>query len=65
VHRWEKADFFISFTKDDCNRTLPGQPVYRVERMGALLTVVLDRRDILGKERVVVSRSRAPRQAVR
>jgi hypothetical protein len=52
VHRWDKADFFISFTKDDCDRTLPGRPIYRVERMGALLTVVLDRRDIFGEQRV-------------
>jgi hypothetical protein len=41
----EKADFFIAFTKDDCNKSLPGKEVYRVERMGALLSVVLDRRD--------------------
>jgi hypothetical protein len=41
----EKADFFIAFTKDDCNKSLPGKEIYRVERMGALLSVVLDRRD--------------------
>jgi hypothetical protein len=41
----DKADFFIAFTKDDCNKSLPGKEVYRVERMGALLSVVLDRRD--------------------
>jgi hypothetical protein len=40
-----RADFFIAFTKDNCDRSLPGRPVYRVERMGALLSVVLDRRD--------------------
>src|SRR3984893_2030290 len=39
-----RADFFIAFTKDNCDRSLPGRPVYRVERMGALLSVVLDRR---------------------
>jgi hypothetical protein len=39
-----QADFFIAFTKDNCDRSLPGRPVYRVERMGALLSVVLDRR---------------------
>jgi hypothetical protein len=44
----EKADFFIAFTKDDCDRSLPGQSVYRVERMGALLSVVLDRREARG-----------------
>jgi hypothetical protein len=42
-----KADFFIAFTKDNCDRSLPGLPVYQVERMGALLSVVLDRRNVL------------------
>jgi hypothetical protein len=41
----DRADFFIAFTEDDCDRSLPGRPVYQVERMGALLSVVLDRRD--------------------
>jgi hypothetical protein len=40
-----RAEFFIAFTKDDCDRSLPGRPIYRVERMGALLSLVLDRRD--------------------
>ena len=52
VHQREKAEFFIAFTKDDCDRTLPGRPVYRVERMGALLSVVLDRREIVAEQRV-------------
>jgi hypothetical protein len=52
VHNPEKADFFIAFTKDNCDRRLPGKPVYRVERMGALLSVVLDRRDILAEQRL-------------
>ena len=46
-----QADFFIAFTKDYCNRTLPGRPVYQVERMGALLSVVLDHRDTLAEQR--------------
>jgi len=45
VRERSRADFFIAFTKDNCDRSLPGRPVYRVERMGALLSVVLDRRD--------------------
>jgi hypothetical protein len=52
VHRRDTADFFIAFTKDNCDRTLPGRPIYRVERMGALLSVVLDRRDIVAEQRV-------------
>lgn len=43
-----KADFFIAFTKDDCNRAVPGAEIYRVERMGALLSVVIDRRGLAG-----------------
>lgn len=42
-----KADFFIAFTKDDCNDALPGKEVFRVERLGALLSIVLDRREIV------------------
>src|SRR5262249_31290977 len=44
-----RADFFIAFTKDNCDRALPGRQVYLVERMGALLSVVLDRRDFLAE----------------
>jgi hypothetical protein len=53
LHQRDKADFFIAFTKDDCDHALPGRPIYRVERMGALLTVVLDRRDIVAEQRIV------------
>ncbi len=44
-----RADFFIAFTKDNCDHALPGRPVYQVERMGALLSVVLDRRDLVDR----------------
>jgi hypothetical protein len=47
----ENAEFFIAFTKDKCNKALPGKEIYRVERMGTLLSVVLDRRDILAQAR--------------
>jgi hypothetical protein len=52
VHRRETADFFIAFTKDNCDHALPGRPIYRVQRMGALLSVVLDRRDIVAEQLV-------------
>ena len=52
MHRRDQADFFIAFTKDNCDRALPGREIYRVERMGALLSVVLDRRDIIIEQRV-------------
>jgi hypothetical protein len=51
TRRYADADFFIAFTKDNCDRSLPGRSVYRVERMGALLSVVLDRRDVVAQQR--------------
>jgi hypothetical protein len=47
----KRTDFFIAFTKDNCDRSLPGRPVYRVERMGALLSIVLDRRGLVAAGR--------------
>jgi len=47
----DNADFFIAFTKDDCDKSLPGTEIYRVERMGTLLSVGLDRRDIVAGAR--------------
>jgi len=49
IFAWDHkdADFFIAFTKDNCQKELPGHEVYRVERMGVLLSVVLDRRAYL------------------
>jgi len=41
------AQFIIAFTKDDCDKAVPGKEIFRVERMGTLLSVVLDRRAIL------------------
>jgi hypothetical protein len=52
LHQRDKAEFFIAFTKDNCDRSLPGKPIYQVERMGALLSVVIDRRDIVADQRV-------------
>ena len=43
----EDAEFFIAFTKDDCDKSLPGRVIYRVERMGTLLSEVIDRRAAL------------------
>ena len=44
------AEFVIAFTKDECNQTVTGKEIYRVERLGTLLSVVLDRRAILAQE---------------
>jgi len=48
-----RAEFFIAFTKDDCDRSLPGRPIYRVERLRALLSLVLDRRDHIAPRHIV------------
>ncbi len=47
----QNAEFFIAFTKDDCDHALPGDEIYRVERMGTLLSLVLDRRAIVAGAR--------------
>jgi hypothetical protein len=43
----DHADFFIAFTKDDCHKSLAGREIHSVERMGALLSIVLDRREVV------------------
>ena len=53
TYQREQAEFFIAFTKDNCDRSLRGTPLYRVERMGVLLSVVLDRRELLAERRLV------------
>lgn len=58
-----RGDFFIAFTKDHCDRSLPGRPVYRVERMGALLSIVLDRRDF-AERRIAKRPSGKPRSSL-
>jgi hypothetical protein len=45
----EEAEFFIAFTKDDCDKSLPGKVIYRVERMGTVLSEVIDRRATLAE----------------
>jgi len=46
------ADFVIGFTLDDADRYLSDLPVYRVARMGALLSAVVDHREFLAEERI-------------
>jgi hypothetical protein len=43
----DEAEFFIAFTKDNCDEAVPGKVIYRVERMDTLLSLVIDRREIL------------------
>ena len=48
----KKADFVIGFTLDDAGHYLSDLPVFRVKRMGALLSVVVDHREYLAEERI-------------
>jgi hypothetical protein len=40
----DRADFYIAYTRHACDRSIKGGTVYRVERLGTLLSVVLDLR---------------------
>ena len=37
-----KADFYVAFTKDKCDKSIVGHPIAEVARLGTRLTVVLD-----------------------
>lgn len=41
-----EGDFFIGLTLSGCNNSVDGQQIIRVERFGAILSVVKDRRDL-------------------
>jgi hypothetical protein len=49
TEEWERADFFISPTHMDCDRVMEGETIIRIERLGALIGVVKDRRAITRK----------------
>jgi hypothetical protein len=42
----KKADFYIAFTKDGCDRSIAGRKVAEVARLGVRLSVVLDLRPL-------------------
>jgi hypothetical protein len=48
---WVVADFFISTTNMNCDKVLQGKMVGTVERLGATLAVVKDRRQLVGEDR--------------
>ncbi|MCB5187543.1 glycosyltransferase family 39 protein [Methylobacillus caricis] len=48
---WEAADFYLSTTNMGCNNVMNGKIIAEVERMGVLLAVVKDRRDLLAQLR--------------
>ncbi len=51
TENWVRADFFISSTHMNCDKVLKGNIIGTVERLGAPLAVVKDRRDLLGEDR--------------
>ena len=48
---WVLADFFMSSTNMNCDQVLKGKMVGTVERLGATLAVVKDRRELQGEDR--------------
>ena len=46
-----EADFYVSFTYDNCDRKLDGRLIAEVERDGVALSVVKDRRSIVAATR--------------
>jgi hypothetical protein len=45
------ADFVIGFTMQDADHALTDRPIFKVMRMGALLSVVVDHREALADQR--------------
>lgn len=51
TENWITADFFISSTNMNCDKVLKGKIIGTVDRLGATLAVVKDRRQLVGKDR--------------
>lgn len=49
---WVKADFYLSSTNMNCDKVLQGKVIGMVERLGATLAVVKDRRELTGEVRM-------------
>lgn len=52
TENWVTADFFISSTNMNCDKVLQGELIGVVERLGAPLAVVKDRRALTGDARI-------------
>jgi hypothetical protein len=48
---WDKADFFIAPTQMNCDRAMYGKTVFAIQRMGVVIGVVKDMREIIGEAR--------------
>jgi hypothetical protein len=51
TENWVTADFFMSSTNMNCDKVLQGEVIGIVERLGAPLAVVKDRRALIGEAR--------------
>jgi len=60
TYNHEEAQFFIAFTKDNCDKSLPGKVIYRVERMGTVLSEVIDRRGELARAELTPATPKTP-----
>jgi hypothetical protein len=49
TEEWDRADFFLAPTHMNCDSALDGETFIRIERLGALIGVVKDRRAITRK----------------
>jgi dolichyl-phosphate-mannose-protein mannosyltransferase len=63
TRKLSEAEFFISYTKDNCDKSVLGLAVYRVERIGALLSTVLDHREFTDRAIAKTRALPAPRAA--
>ncbi len=54
VRDWPSADFFLSATQTRCDRALAGTVIGDVSRMGIPLSLIKDRRELVGHERRVL-----------
>lgn len=52
TRRWEEADFYISTTNMHCHEVMQGKVIAGVQRQGMWLSVVKDRRQLQGKDRL-------------
>ncbi|MES2751900.1 MAG: hypothetical protein V4661_11070, partial [Pseudomonadota bacterium] len=50
MYDWRLADFYIAPTHMNCDRTLAGKAIVRIERMGVTIGVVKDRRAVREQE---------------
>jgi len=48
---WDAADFYMSSTNMNCDQVLQGKVIAEVKRLGTLLAVVKDRRQLEGEAR--------------